>query len=422
MSEFMEKGSYQEDNSLMDVTTLEALKEMKGSAMNFLANQPSPSALTSEIVKSSSVLNDHIPNSSSASISIDQSSHINDQNNMHAFDQSMDDLDGSPTNDMDENPDDDCDFREQDRFLPIANISRIMKKNLPNNAKIAKDAKETVQECVSEFIAFITSEASDKCQQEKRKTINGDDLLWAMSTLGFDKYVPPLKIYLAKYRESVKGDAKVESNSKGKKDKKDGKSGSTNNKDTNRDSKQNSSLNMRMQSMVSDFAMGQTPSVLQTHQMNNLFAANTHPNMHGNNFSNSGLNPTSLTYTEMKNQEENGKLGISNDIDIHKKTGNAISLPGQPQSSLLPVNLKDVAKTMDVVGAPKIPPLKSLPGMNAESTSTNVRTIKVAGNGLIQESIQSTPVNGPKAQSNPSEPAYYTTTVTTLKPKGNKET
>jgi len=126
--------------------------------------------------------------------------------------------------------------REQDRYLPIANISRIMKKSLPANAKIAKDAKETVQECVSEFISFITSEgegrrvmggqscqylpghvwgvfifmrcflyhsstASEKCQQEKRKTINGDDLLWAMSTLGFDKYVEPLKIYLAKYRE-----------------------------------------------------------------------------------------------------------------------------------------------------------------------------------------------------------------------------
>ena len=42
--------------------------------------------------------------------------------------------------------------------------------------------------------------------QEKRKTINGDDLLWAMSTLGFDKYVEPLKIYLTKYREAIRGD------------------------------------------------------------------------------------------------------------------------------------------------------------------------------------------------------------------------
>ena len=91
--------------------------------------------------------------------------------------------------------------REQDRLLPIANISRIMKKALPANAKIAKDAKECVQECVSEFISFVTSEASDKCLREKRKTINGDDLLWAMSTLGFEDYMEPLKLYLFKYRE-----------------------------------------------------------------------------------------------------------------------------------------------------------------------------------------------------------------------------
>ncbi|XP_047095232.1 nuclear transcription factor Y subunit B-like isoform X1 [Lolium rigidum] len=100
--------------------------------------------------------------------------------------------------------------REQDRFLPIANISRIMKKAIPANGKIAKDAKETVQECVSEFISFITSEASDKCQREKRKTINGDDLLWAMATLGFEEYIEPLKVYLHKFRE-MEGDSKVTS-------------------------------------------------------------------------------------------------------------------------------------------------------------------------------------------------------------------
>lgn len=95
-------------------------------------------------------------------------------------------------------------LREQDRFLPIANVSRIMKKSVPPIGKIAKDAKECVQECVSEFISFITSEASDRCQQEKRKTINGEDILFAMNTLGFDNYVEPLKLYLQKYREWVK--------------------------------------------------------------------------------------------------------------------------------------------------------------------------------------------------------------------------
>ncbi|XP_009604648.1 nuclear transcription factor Y subunit B-10-like [Nicotiana tomentosiformis] len=98
-------------------------------------------------------------------------------------------------------------LREQDRYLPIANIGRIMKKALPANGKIAKDSKDTVQECVSEFISFITSEASDKCQKEKRKTINGDDLLSALATLGFEDYIQPLKVYLSRYRE-MEGDAK----------------------------------------------------------------------------------------------------------------------------------------------------------------------------------------------------------------------
>lgn len=82
----------------------------------------------------------------------------------------------------------------------------LVKCALPDNAKIAKDAKETIQECVSEFILFISSEACDRCQQEKRKTINGDDLLWAMQTLGFDNYIEPLRVYLARYREYMKVD------------------------------------------------------------------------------------------------------------------------------------------------------------------------------------------------------------------------
>ncbi|KAI9788987.1 MAG: hypothetical protein M1816_006445 [Peltula sp. TS41687] len=114
--------------------------------------------------------------------------------------------------------------KEQDRWLPIANVARIMKTALPDNAKIAKEAKECMQECVSEFISFITSEgtsdpslfwfgievdwmltfmkASEKCQQEKRKTVNGEDILFAMTSLGFENYAEALKIYLSKYRES----------------------------------------------------------------------------------------------------------------------------------------------------------------------------------------------------------------------------
>ncbi|TFY52765.1 hypothetical protein EVG20_g10412, partial [Dentipellis fragilis] len=83
----------------------------------------------------------------------------------------------------------------------IANVSRIMKNAVPPTAKIAKDAKECVQECVSEFISFITSEAAEKCQLEKRKTIGGEDILYAMISLGFENYAETLKIHLAKLRQ-----------------------------------------------------------------------------------------------------------------------------------------------------------------------------------------------------------------------------
>ncbi|XP_010243940.1 PREDICTED: nuclear transcription factor Y subunit B-1-like isoform X2 [Nelumbo nucifera] len=94
-----------------------------------------------------------------------------------------------------------CTVREQDRFMPIANVIRIMRKVLPAHAKISDDAKETIQECVSEYISFITGEANDRCQREQRKTITADDVLWAMSKLGFDDYIEPLTVYLQRYRE-----------------------------------------------------------------------------------------------------------------------------------------------------------------------------------------------------------------------------
>ena len=36
---------------------------------------------------------------------------------------------------------------------------------------------------------------------EKRKTVNGEDILFAMTSLGFENYAEALKIYLSKYRE-----------------------------------------------------------------------------------------------------------------------------------------------------------------------------------------------------------------------------
>lgn len=91
---------------------------------------------------------------------------------------------------------------EQDRTLPIANVGRIMKQILPPSAKISKEGKQLMQECVTEFISFVTGEASDKCHKENRKTVNGDDICWALSSLGFDNYAEAIARYLHKYRQA----------------------------------------------------------------------------------------------------------------------------------------------------------------------------------------------------------------------------
>ncbi|ONM00401.1 Nuclear transcription factor Y subunit B-2, partial [Zea mays] len=49
--------------------------------------------------------------------------------------------------------------------------------------------------------ASCAARASDKCVKERRKTINDDDIIWSLGTLGFEEYVEPLKIYLNNYRE-----------------------------------------------------------------------------------------------------------------------------------------------------------------------------------------------------------------------------
>merc|ERR1711881_47607 len=87
-----------------------------------------------------------------------------------------------------------------------------MRKAAPSNGKVAKEAKECVQECASEFISFITSEASERCAQEKRKTVNGEDILFAMQNLGFDTYLESLIMYLKLCRENSPGKSPRDNN------------------------------------------------------------------------------------------------------------------------------------------------------------------------------------------------------------------
>ncbi|KAL5514253.1 hypothetical protein ACEPAG_2341 [Sanghuangporus baumii] len=76
--------------------------------------------------------------------------------------------------------------------IDTSTVARITESAVTLSAKIAKDAK---------FVSFVASEAAEKCGLEKRKTVGGEDVLYALASLSFDIYSETLKIYLAKLRQ-----------------------------------------------------------------------------------------------------------------------------------------------------------------------------------------------------------------------------
>lgn len=96
-------------------------------------------------------------------------------------------------------------IKPTDRKLPLAVVSNIMKKPVPEMAKVSKEAKELMQKCSSEFIAIITCRAKEICDSEARKTITGDDLIRSMEDLDMPYYSEFTKKLFEKYKESLNG-------------------------------------------------------------------------------------------------------------------------------------------------------------------------------------------------------------------------
>ncbi|RLM54341.1 hypothetical protein C2845_PM10G11060 [Panicum miliaceum] len=88
----------------------------------------------------------------------------------------------------------------EEQRIPRATVARIMSHALPPSSKITGDAKEAVDNCLVEFCAVLIAAAVEECRRNKRTTVTGDDLILALSNLGFDDYVRPLALY-RRYRE-----------------------------------------------------------------------------------------------------------------------------------------------------------------------------------------------------------------------------
>eukprot|EP00462_Mataza_sp_D1_P006052 CAMPEP_0175124990 /NCGR_PEP_ID=MMETSP0087-20121206/3076_1 /TAXON_ID=136419 /ORGANISM="Unknown Unknown, Strain D1" /LENGTH=143 /DNA_ID=CAMNT_0016406795 /DNA_START=42 /DNA_END=473 /DNA_ORIENTATION=+ len=95
-----------------------------------------------------------------------------------------------------------------------------MKVVIPGHAKISKEAILFIQDCLAEFIGFLTSEANDSLKAQRRKTLTGEDLVKAMAALGFDNYLIFLRsfqqVYKAGAPKRVKEDSGRQSEKRGR--------------------------------------------------------------------------------------------------------------------------------------------------------------------------------------------------------------
>ncbi|KDO29108.1 hypothetical protein SPRG_06164 [Saprolegnia parasitica CBS 223.65] len=98
-------------------------------------------------------------------------------------------------------------------YIPVRSINKVMKAALPKESKIkiAEDAKELMQECVTEFLLYLTSETRDQAIVNKRgkTTLTGSDALRALYNLGFTPYGDILGLYNDKIKVIQEEAAKV---------------------------------------------------------------------------------------------------------------------------------------------------------------------------------------------------------------------
>ena len=62
--------------------------------------------------------------------------------------------------------------------------NELAKSNLGYNTKISNDAKRLVQECATEFICFIMSEANSQAREAGRTSVSGQQMIDACASMG----------------------------------------------------------------------------------------------------------------------------------------------------------------------------------------------------------------------------------------------
>ena len=81
-------------------------------------------------------------------------------------------------------------------------ISSVCKRVLPNCVGISSDFNSLLLDQSNEFVRAVFAQAKNKRNLDGRIEVSGDDLIWALNSLGLDQYAEVLSVYLLKYKAS----------------------------------------------------------------------------------------------------------------------------------------------------------------------------------------------------------------------------
>ena len=88
---------------------------------------------------------------------------------------------------------------DEELTLPRAAINKMIKEKIPN-FRVANDARELILQCSTEFIHLLSSEASEICDKQQKKTITPEHALLALNSLGYSDFVKDAESVLQECR------------------------------------------------------------------------------------------------------------------------------------------------------------------------------------------------------------------------------
>lgn len=95
--------------------------------------------------------------------------------------------------------------------MPRSSVVRMMRQVLAAEARVSSAAKSLTQGRAAEFINAVVDVAAKRRNQDGRTALEPEDVMWALRSLGLDRFVEPMETYLRRYREAAANKAEEQS-------------------------------------------------------------------------------------------------------------------------------------------------------------------------------------------------------------------